>query len=281
MRVQRAAAPRLGAIALLLAVGLVAVLPVESDVTRSSGSGVGVPSGLVLRQSDSITVDRAGTKIDGVHVRGMITVSAPDVVIRRSLLTGDGSTPWAIRTTGEGTVRIEDVTISGDYTDAGISYHNWSAKRVEIVGMTNDGAKLGNNASISDSWIHGFTPSEGAHADGLQVAEDVGNIVVERNRIDVGTAVGANAAVFLSPDIGPENPTAGAITVRHNELGGGAYTFYSVDGRDGAKLQDVDLVDNTFLHEAGYGPVYPTQFVVRSVSGNAYSDGAAVPLPPR
>src|SRR4051812_20591662 len=152
MRVQRAAAPRLGAIALLLVVGLVAVLPVESDVTRSSGSGVGVPSGLVLRQSDSITVDRAGTKIDGVHVRGMITVSAPDVVIRRSLLTGDGSTPWAIRTTGEGTVRIEDVTISGDYTDAGISYHNWSAKRVEIVGMTNDGAKLGNNASISDSW---------------------------------------------------------------------------------------------------------------------------------
>jgi len=258
------------------------ILPVESDVnTRPPTAGVGVPPGLVLRPSDSITVDRAGTEIDSVHVRGMITVSAPDVVIKRSLLTGDGSTPWAIRTIGDGTVLIEDVTISGDYTDAGISYHNWSARRVEIVGMTNDGAKLGNNVSISDSWIHDFTPSEGAHADGLQVAEDVGNIVVERNRIDVGTAVGANAAVFLSPDIGPENPAAGDITVRHNELSGGGYTFYSVDGRDGAKLQGVELLDNTFLHKANYGPVYTTQFVVKSVSGNVYSDGVPVPLPPR
>ncbi|MFF0147256.1 right-handed parallel beta-helix repeat-containing protein [Amycolatopsis sulphurea] len=227
----------------------------------------------------SMTEDRPGAVLSGLNLRGMLTVTAPGVVVRNSRFTGDGSTPWAIRTNGAGSVRIEDTVITGDYTDAGISYGNWSAVRVEISGMTNDGAKLGPHTSITDSWIHDFQPAQGAHSDGVQLTEDVGDVVVKNNRIDIGTGEGANSAVFLSPDIGGENPNAGPVVITGNTLGGGGYTFYSVGGNEGARLQDVTFTGNTFRQDARYGAIYPTDFDVRTVSGNVYAGGAPVPLP--
>ncbi|GAA3554055.1 hypothetical protein GCM10022222_42160 [Amycolatopsis ultiminotia] len=226
-----------------------------------------------------MTADRAGVVLSGLDLHGMLTVTAPDVVVRHSRFTGDGSTPWAIRTDGAGSVRIEDTVITGDYTDAGISYGNWSAVRVEISEMTNDGAKLGPHTTITDSWIHDFAPAPGAHSDGLQLTEDVGDIVVKNNRIDIGTGEGANAAVFLSPDIGSENPSAGPIRIEGNTLGGGGYTFYSVGGMHGARLQDVTLTGNTFRRDARFGAIYPTDFDAHTVSGNVYADGSSVPVP--
>ncbi|MCG3748914.1 MULTISPECIES: hypothetical protein [unclassified Amycolatopsis] len=230
-------------------------------------------------QTGSLTADRPGMVLSGLDVRGMLTVTAPGVVVRNSKFTGDGSTPWGIRTSNEGSVRIEDTLITGDYTDAGIAYGNWSAIRVEITGMSNDGAKLGAHTSITDSWIHDFAPSPGAHSDGLQLTEDVGDVVVKNNRIEIGTGEGANSAVFLSPDIGPDHPDAGPVVISGNTLGGGGYTFYSVGGQQGARLKDVVFTGNTFLPGAKYGPIYPSEFDVRIASGNVFAGGAPVPLP--
>ncbi len=217
--------------------------------------------------------------LTGLDVRGMLTVTAPGVTVKNSKFTGDGSTPWGIHTEGEGSVRIEDTVITGDYGEAGIAYGNWSAIRVEITGMSNDGAKLGPHSSITDSWIHDFKPSPGAHSDGLQLVEDVGDVVIKNNRIEIGTGEGANAAIFLSPDIGPDHPGAGPVVVEGNTLGGGGYTFYSVGGQEGARLHDVTFTGNTFLPDAKYGPIYPSDFDVRTVSGNVFADGSPVPLP--
>jgi hypothetical protein len=239
---------------------------------------VGVPQGTALRPSGSFTADTPGQVVDGLDVTGSIVVTAPNVVIRNSRFTGTGGTPWAIQTQGSGSVLIQDTTIRGDYTDAGIAYANWTAERVEIVGMTNDGAKMGNNVTIRDSWIHDFTPTSGAHADGLQLVEDVGNIVIENNRIDPGGGVGANSAIFLCPDIGPQVRDAGPITVSGNQLGGGGYTLYYVGGSGGAVLTDVRVTGNRWLRDEQYGPIR-AETVPTAASDNAYTDGQPIPWP--
>ena len=251
--------------------------PATTSSTPPAGS-VGVPPGTALRPSGSFTADTPGQVVDGLDVSGSIVVTAPNVVIRNSRFTGTGGTPWAIQTQGSGSVLIQDVTIRGDYTDAGIAYANWTAQRVEIVGMTNDGAKMGNNVSISDSWIHDFTPTSGAHADGLQLIEDVGNIVIQNNRIDPGGGVGANSAIFLSPDIGPQVNGAGPITVSGNQLGGGGYTLYVVGGSNGAVLTDVRVTGNRWLRDEQYGPIR-AETTPTSASDNAYTDGQPIPWP--
>jgi hypothetical protein len=227
-------------------------------------------------------VETPGTVLDALDVHGSVVITAPNVVVKRSRFTGNGTTPWAIQTRDGGSVLIQDVTIQGDYTDAGIAYANWTAERVEIVGMTNDGAKMGNNVTIRDSWIHAFRPESGAHADGLQVTEDVGNILVEHNQIDLsggpGGAVGANSAIFLSPDLGPQVNGAGPVTLDGNVLGGGGYTLYYVGGAGGAELTDVHVVNNRFLRDAQYGPIR-AETKPASQANNAYSDGEQIPWP--
>ncbi|WP_158605547.1 hypothetical protein [Amycolatopsis panacis] len=257
------------------ATATVAAPPPERSDTPG---GYGVPAGTALKSVQNLTADQSGQVLDALDVRGTITVTAPGVTIKRSKFTGTGQ-DWAVRTTGNGSVRIEDATFTGDYQDAAISYHNWSATRIDISGMSNDGAKVGNHVSITDSWIHDFTPAGGAHADGLQVVEDVGDVVMKNNKIDIGKLTGVNAAIFLSPDIGPQNPSAGPIVVDGNTLGGGGYTFYSVNGRDGATLQDVSVTNNKFLKNAIFGPVYPSEFVAKTVSGNTYADGSTLKMP--
>lgn len=250
-----------------------------SAPTGTPGDGsVGVPPGTDLTPSGSLTASKDGQVIDGLDVHGTITVTAKNVVIKNSRFTGDGSEVDAIRTQGDGSVLIQDSTIEGDYSDAGIAYHNWTAERVDISGMSNDGAKVGNNVTVKDSKIHDFKPASGAHGDGLQVVEDVGHITITGNTIDIGKNPGANSAVFLCPDIGPELD-AGPITVSDNTLGGGGYTFYNVGGTDGAVLQDVTLKDNTFNKDSIYGAIYPSDVTPTTHSGNVYPDGSPVPWP--
>ena len=252
--------------------------PAPTTTPPPSNSGVGVPPGTQLHPSGSLTVDTPGTVLDALDVHGSVVITAPNVVVKRSRFTGTGTTPWAIQTRDAGSVLIEDVTIEGNYTDAGIAYANWTAERVEIVGMTNDGAKMGNNVTIRDSWIHGFHPEDGAHADGLQLTEDVGNILVQHNQIDPGGGIGANSAIFLSPDLGPQVSGAGPVTLDGNVLGGGGYTLYVVGGANGAELTDVHVLNNRFLRDAQYGPIRAEKKPVAQAN-NCYVDGEAIPWP--
>jgi hypothetical protein len=248
----------------LLAAGLTACAgsapAANTPVTRastphpapSSASSAGVPAGTTLRPSGSVRVDQPGQVLDGLDVRGSITVAAPDVVIKRSLFTGDGNEYFAITTIGVGSVTIEDVTIRGNYLSAGIASHNWRAERVDIYGMTHDGVKLGNNVSLSHSWIHDFRPELGAHSDGLQSDHLWGNMMINQNTIDVGTTDEATSAIILSSSPDPIALVPGPVLIEGNTLGGGANTFYH-----NADYRDVRVIDNVFLRDYRYQPIYP------------------------
>jgi hypothetical protein len=246
----------------------------------SAGNGsFGVPAGTALRSSGSMTVDKAGTVLDGVDVRGGITVTAPNVVIRNSRVTGNGSAPWGISTVGGGSFTVEDTTLTGNFTDAALGGDNYTANRVDINHVSNDGGKIGQNVTIANSYVHDFAPEPGAHADGFQIVTDVGNVHITGNRIDVGGGNGSNSALFLCPDLGPEKHGVGPVVVSGNVLGGGGYTLYVVGGNGGAVLDDVTVTNNQFVRDAAFGAVYPDATPITS-SGNVFSGSStAVAIP--
>jgi hypothetical protein len=145
-------------------------------------------------------------------------------------------------------VTIEDSELYG-FADAGIAFSNWQGYRLNIHDMLGDGVKLGDNVTLADSWIHGFTPSPGAHADGGQIQDGVTNVIIRNNTIDVP---GTNAALFLAPDLGPS--TSGPVLLDGNYLNGGGYTLFCVDGNNGQYfIGNITIRNNRFGTAHAFG----------------------------
>ncbi len=245
-------------------------VPVPVPVTSMpNASNTGVPAGVSLQSSGGMTITTAGAVVDAKNIRGSITVSAPGVVIKRSRFTGNGES-FAIKTTGSGSVRVEDCEFTGDYRAAVIAYDNWTMVRSDLYGLPADGVKLGSNVLFQDNYVHDFSTASGNHADGGQVQNGVVNTVVRHNTITLSAT--QNAALFLAPDLGPSTP--GPLTIENNLLGGGNYTLYVVDGNNGQYfINNISVRDNRFTRTFKYGSVN-TNVPVAS-SGNVYDDSSS------
>jgi len=220
--------------------------PTTASAGVPNSSNTGVPSGTVLQASGALTVTTAGAVIDALDISGGVVIEAPNVVIKRSRITGSGD--YGVQVLS-GDVTIEDSEISG-FSNA-IAFDNWKAYRVNIHGVTDDGVKLGSNVLLQDSYLHDFTPSAGAHADGGQMQSGEVNLVVRHNYINPG--LGTNSALFIAPDLGPSSP--GPVTIDGNILGGGNFTIYCVDGNNGQYfVRNISITNNRFLNNAQYGP---------------------------
>ncbi len=196
--------------------------------------------------TEGFTADQPNQVVEGKDIRGTLRVRAPGVVVRNCRITGDGD-GVGIDVTDGGTAVIEDTEVSGFAN--GISHSNWTARRVDIHSLTADGVKLGSNVLLEDSWIHDLTPDSDAHADGGQVQSGIENTVVRNSAIVVG---GANAALFISPSLGPSSK--GPLLIENNYLEGGNFTIQVVDGNHGEYfIDDISVVGNSFGPEHRYG----------------------------
>jgi hypothetical protein len=244
--------------------------PPPTTAPPSSGAApgpdnTGVPAGTTLAPSSGFTVSTAGAVIDSLAISGTITVKAPNVVIRRCQFTGDDE-EYAVQVVS-GSVRIEDSEIAGGYHTAGVGYDNWTALRLDVHNVPDDGFKLGDNTLLADSWLHDFTPEQNAHADGVQMQSGVVNATIRHNTIDIA----GNAALFLAPDLGPS--TDGPLLVENNILGGGNYTLFNVDGNNGQyTVANITIRNNKFLHDARFGSVL--QNVPSAWTDNVYADSS-------
>jgi hypothetical protein len=230
---------------------------------------VGVPATLRLCPSAARTITSPGAVLDGWEIRGGVVVDAPDVVVRRSRVVGDGTQAFGIVTTGRGSVRIEDVTLTGDFPKAAIGGDRWSGERLEITGVTGDGAWLGESARLRNSTVHDFAmPPDGA-ASALVIHGSGRDVLVEDNEVDVGP--GGGSAVLLDPDetIGRDE---GPIVIRGNVLGGGRYTLR--EDEPGAP-SDVRISGNRFRRDAEEAPLRVSRRAV--LEDNSYLDGAGLP----
>ncbi len=250
----------------------VAPAPPAPAAGQPGPSNTGVPDGVSLSPSGGMTITQANTVIDAKAISGTVTVAAPNVVIRNSRISGNGTYGVLVRS---GSLTIEDSTISG--FENGIAGDGWTARRIEITAVSDDGAKLGDNVTMADSWIHDLTPAAGAHADGMQLQSGVVNVRVEHNTIsayNASTRQNGNSALFIAPDLGPSSP--GPVVITGNWLDGGNYTVYVLDGDNGRYFIDsISVTNNRFGRNFEYGPLRVN--VPATVSGNVFADnGSAV-----
>jgi hypothetical protein len=259
-----------------------AAAALDCDVTgpyeAPERGSVGVPGGLPLCRSEPLTVVVPGAVLDGWDVQGGIVVDAADVVIRRSRVTGDGSMPYGISTTQAGSVRIEDVTLTGEFAEAAVGGNRWSAERIEITRVTSDGAHLGEGSRLRNSTVHNFvTPPGGSASSEVHalVLQGTGrDVLVEDSRVDLGRRPGS--AVLVAPDQAGERAD-GSVEIRGNLLGGGTYTLRQ--DSPAAAMTDVRITGNRFRRDAERAPLRVARRAV--LEENTYLDGARLSVPDR
>lgn len=239
--------------------------------TAPSGVPVaGVPAGTALKAAKGGVITRSGTVIDGADISGGITVAASNVVIRRSRISGSDTYGVYVRS---GSLTIQDTTITG--FENALAGDNYTAAGLDVSATTDDGFKIGSNVSIVDSWCHDLATAPGAHADCGQVQSGISNVVIRGNWFDPGNK-GANAALFIAPDLGPSG--SGPLLVEGNVFGGGNYSLFCVDGDNRRYyISGITLRNNRFLRNSNYGPIRVN--VQALVSGNTWRDtGAAITI---
>jgi len=206
----------------------------------------GVPAGWqpAAVHAGDLWVREPGTVVADLHVTGSIQVRAHDVTIRDTKVDG---VIWNQENDSVqyGGLLIEDTEVGPDtgvleWADAAVGTSGYTARRVEIHGVT-DGFRIsGDDVRIEDSFVRlSEIPGSCAHLDGVQGYGGGERVVVHHNTIDARGSC-STSAVFMAS-------ASPHIDLQDNLLLGGAYSIH---------LNQLEV---------------PTHFVVR---GNRVVDGS-------
>lgn len=199
-----------------------------------SGSNTGVPKGIVLKRHDGdIVVTQPNTVIDGLEVRGTITVNAPGAVIKNSKIVG-GAKPSSTGLVNNIVSGAPFTIVDSELVAAvphpivnGIFGSNFTAERVNIHGVVDPIRVLGGNVVVRNSWLHDnshFTSGDphqnggATHDDSIQIQAGA-NILIEGTRLEDAH----NAGIQITQDA--SRARLENITIRNNYLQGGVCTI--------------------------------------------------------
>jgi hypothetical protein len=217
--------------------------------TFPSADTTGVPAGTSLRRTGSLTVSTNGQVLSGLDIRGCVTVSASDVIIRKSRITCAGR--FSIRTIGAKNLVVEDVEIDGGGVNtAAVCCSDYTLRRVEIRNII-DGPRLGDRTTVENSWIHQLVRVDGSHNDTLQTTGGSG-IVIRGNRLDAynaSTDDPFNACLMIGSTT---SPIVADLSYERNYCNGGNY---SIGIRQDLTARNVRLQANAYGRDHRYGVV--------------------------
>ena len=255
--------------------------------TRPTAANTGVPSGTALTRHDGdIVVTKDGTVLDSLDVHGFVIVKAANVTIRRSVLRGgDATGNIGLVTTSGSNVRglvVEDSDLYPAHPSVwidGVKGNNFTARRLDIRGTTDNIKVYGDNVVIVDSYLHDSVhyatdPNQGggpSHNDGVQVLGGR-NITITGNNISGA----GNAALQVTQDYS----AVSGLSFTRNVVDGGACTVnIAKKPRNGIA---VTVADNSFGPNRVYGGcgiVASTTATSVSGSGNVWqSSGQPVTI---
>ncbi len=225
--------------------------PTPSRGGMPGKSNTGVPAGTALTvHNGDITVTKTGTVLDGLDIRGLVKIEAPNVTIKNSIIRGrelNGIGALINNLGGFSNLVIVDTELSPSIAspDAmGIYGYNFTATRLNINDVIDGIHVTGSNVVIRNSWIHdnlhyrndpnhGGTPS---HDDSIQI--QVGdNISVTGNRLTDSYS----AAVQITQDRG----RVSNFSYTDNYADGGHCTV-NIAEKDYGPLQGTTITDNKF-----------------------------------
>lgn len=211
-------------------------------------SSTGVPDGVRLQPSDSLTIEEDGAVVEGLDIRGTINVRADDVTIRNSRITSSGG-PITIRVRGSNLL-VEDVEIDGNgRANPVIAFNDYTLRRVHIHNVQEGPRIAGGKVTIEDSFIERLVDLDDNHTDVIQVVSGR-DIVIRNNNLqaynpDVDTF--GNAAFMFGEEDGPVRD----CLVEGNLINGGNYSINGGGGgQDGAACT---FRGNAFQRDTRYG----------------------------
>ena len=245
-----------------------------------------MPDGTQLRvHRGNLVLDTPGATYDSMDIHGLVTITAPNVTIRRSIIRGgvvNGSTGLVTNIDPTATnFVIEDSTLVPSTPSVfldGLKGGNYTARRLDISGVV-DGAKVhGNNVSISGTWIHGmrwfssdpYQGGTGTHNDGIQVLGGA-NVSIVGN--DISGASGA--AIQVTQDYSDVRN----MLIQGNFLGGGGCSL-NVAEKGGPALQQFRLLNNRFERTSTFNcPAIIARGTTFENRDNTWRDnGVAIPI---
>jgi len=244
--------------------------PSVCSAAKPGPTNTGVPPGTALTPSSSITVRQNGQVVQGLDIKGTITVLANDVTIRRVRITTGDYYPIRYFDNGNTGLLVEDSEIIGtsDSVTSAIAFANYTARRLNVHGMA-DGFKADSNVLIEDCWIHDLRNGPSQHNDGVQSTGGKG-VTIRHNAIS-----GASNACVQTGD---ENAATENLSIECNWLSGGGYTL-NIRGEGATRPRNTRIIGNRFARTFGYGP-WTIDDPAPAVIGNVYDDtGQPIPYP--
>ncbi|MFY0407476.1 hypothetical protein [Solicola sp. PLA-1-18] len=243
----------------------------ERTVVRGSGvtptaASTGVPAGTRLKVvRGDLTISKAGTVVDGLDVRGFVTVKASNVTIKNSIIRGRDVGPKGkgalIAAYGDHTdLVIKDSTLAATYPSMyvdGLKGRNFTASRLDISKVVDTAVIFGGTSTtIVDSWLHDnlhyatgdTTHSDGkTHDDNIQI-EGGSGISIANNRIEGSD----NAAIMITQNY---SRTSGVQVVDNLLVDGGCTVNMTEQGK--GPILDFTILDNKFGPSAHFGTTCP------------------------
>jgi hypothetical protein len=205
---------------------------------------------ILTTSNGNLTVTQANTVIENMDIHGVLTIKAPNVVVRNSVVRGSkestGNACINVTYVDAKNCLIEDVTVIPEFSNDrqnGININQpGTIRRVDISGTVDGIMIFGDNVTVEDSYIHDLvrlattTQSDGyTHNDGIQIQKGLG-IRVTNNSISGGY----NTAIMVTQDAG----VTGNLYIADNYLdGGGATVNFSSNG---AIKKNIIVVNNRF-----------------------------------
>lgn len=257
--------------------------------TGSSGifpnsSNTGVPAGVSLTSSGSITTSTNGQIIDSRDIAGTVTINHNNVTVSRSRIRGSG---WQTVLVKPGVTGTQFLDCEIDGKNAGEINGSLSMSRCNVHNI--NGIVPGNYGVYSDNWIHdiyGANSSDHTECFRLQGGQ-TGN-VISHNTLDMTNSTGGTAVVFI-------NAYWGNITNNKFDsnmmIGGGRYGYsvYSTSNTSSGCSASSCVTSgteytNNIIQKGAFGYVYPASgtgtTVIKSFTNNKDSISGVAITPP-
>jgi PKD repeat protein len=218
-----------------------------------------------------------GQLIENLHIigGGGLLVTHDGVTIRNCIIDGDNVLYCLWITTGGSPgapTTIEDCELTNGLA-AGIKGHDVVARRLNIHNCE-DGFKMDDNCTLTDSWVHQNAFAPATDGDGVQIRSG-SNFVITGNYFDVPGANHSgrpnNSAVII--DASGAGPTDDVL-VDSNWMNGGNFTIYNRDINETGSATNVVITNNIFGSEYNFGIFNEDTSPASTRTGNVLEGGS-------
>lgn len=226
-------------------------LSFEHAATFPDAKTTGVPPGVTLNPSASLTITKAGTVIDGLDIRGTLVIAAPHVTIKNCRITSASDNVVLIHAGITG-ARIENSEIDNQGYGGQCIAGQGTFIRNNIHDCADGIDVRGKDTSIQGNYIHRMRGTPDSHLDGIQADGAISNLRILHNTVI--NEQEQTSAVMVDNYWGPID----RVTIQDNLLVGGGYTIYineiAKGQNPGGPITNVSLINNS-IRAGKWGPL--------------------------